>query len=161
MKRQLLFPGIFFSLFVLITTISCTKTVTETKTVTITDTITKTITDTVTRTDTVQLYPIEGLWVGTYTAAVNGGNPYFFSFTAFPDGSLNYKSKGVGNTTFYAYGTWSLVGNSFAFSVVETSSGHTQQGSATYNSSDGTLTSGIITDTVVGTNATWSMNRVN
>jgi hypothetical protein len=161
MKRRLLFPGIFSLFFVLFATISCTKTVTDTKTVTVTDTVTKTITDTVTRTDTVQLYPIQGLWVGTYTAAVNGGTPYFFSLTAFPDGSLNYKSKGVGNTTFYAYGTWSLVGTSFTFSVVETSSGHVQQGSATYNNNIGTLTSGMITDSVAGTSATWSMNRVN
>ena len=159
MKKLTLFLGTSIFIFIFFTTVSCTKTVTQT--VTVTDTITKTITDTVTRIDTLQLYPIEGLWVGTYIAAVNGGNPYFFSFTVFPDGSLNYKSKGAGSTTFYAYGTWTLAGTSFSFSVVEISSGHIQQGSATYNSKDGSLSSGIITDSVAGTNATWSMNRVN
>jgi hypothetical protein len=160
--KRLPFPlGILLFFFVFLTSVACTKTVTETKTVTVTDTITKTITDTITRIDTVQLYPIQGLWVGTYTAAVNGGNPYFFSFTVFADGSLNYKSKGAGNTTFYAYGSWALAGTSFTFSVTEVSSGHVQQGSASYNSNNGTLSSGIITDSTAGTNATWTLNRVN
>jgi hypothetical protein len=165
MKMRLLVPGTFVFLIAILLTFSCTKTVT--KTVTVTDTVTKTITDTViakdtvVRKDTVQLYSIQGLWVGTYTAAVNGGTPYFFSITVFPDGTLNYKSKGTGNTTFYAYGTWSLMGSAFTFSVVETSSSHLQQGSATYNSSTGTLNSGIISDSLAGTSATWSMSRVN
>ena len=157
MKKLFPFAAILIFLFSQSTITSCTKTVTKT----ITDTVTKTITDTVTKTDTVVTYPIQGLWIGTYTAAVNGNVPYYFSFTVYPDSTLSYVSHGTGNTTFYAYGTWSLSGTTFSFSVVEISSGDTQTGTATYNSTNGKLTNGTISDPTAGTSATWAMDKIN
>jgi hypothetical protein len=153
MKKLLFLSLVTILIITQFTFSSCTKTVTET--VTITDTVTNTVTD------TVMLYPIQGLWVGNYISATNGGTPYFFSFSIYPDGTLSYKSKGSGNTTFYAYGTWMLDGTAFSFSVVETSTGYVQTGTAKYNSASGTLTEGTISDATAGTNATWTMDRVN
>ena len=118
-------------------------------------------------------YPIQGLWTGTYT--VGPGNPvpdgtsFFFSFSIYPDGKLSYKSKGYNNGSLdyitFADGTWTLTGNTFSFTVVTINvagggAQHTQTGTATYNSSNNTLTMGTITDAAGGT-AVWSMTRVN
>lgn len=126
-----------------------------------TKTNTKTITDTVIVKDTVTVYPIQGLWVGTYASSVNGSSIYVLDFSLYTDGTMTYYGTGSGNTTFYAKGTWLLSGNNFSFSVVETSTGHTQTGTAVYNSSTGTLTSGTFSDAVAGTIATFTMNKVN
>ena len=149
MKKILLSSFVLILLFTQTTISSCTKTVTNT------DTVTVTVIDTVT------LYPIQGLWVGTYTSSVNSNMPYYFSFTVYPDGSLTYKSDGANNTTFNAFGTWTLTGSSFSFSVVVTGSGDTQTGSATYDSIHGTLTNGTVSDASTGVGGTWTMSKVN
>ena len=122
-------------------------------------------------TDTPKSLP--GLWVGTYT--VGAGNPvpsgtsFFFSFSIYSDGKVSYKSKGYYNGSLdyitFADGTWSLTGNTFSFSVTTINypgggTQHTQTGTATYNSNNGTLTNGTITD-LAGGSATWTMTRVN
>src|SRR5664279_489456 len=71
------------------------------------------------------VYPIEGLWIGTYT--VGDGNPvpagtnFYFSFSIYPDGTLSYKSKiyhnGSSEYIAFANGTWQLNGSAFSFSV--------------------------------------------
>ena len=127
------------------------------------------------RTDTVFQCPqnIQGLWVGTYIVGpgnpVPAGTAFFFSFSIHPDGTMSYKSKGYYNGSSdyitFADGTWLMTGTTFSFSVttVNIAGGgaqHTQSGTATYNSTNGTLSNGVISDPAGGS-ATWSMNRVN
>ncbi|MGG9971557.1 hypothetical protein ACQ33O_07155 [Ferruginibacter sp. SUN002] len=115
---------------------------------------------------------IEGLWIGTYTVGqgepVPDGTSFFFSFSIYPDGKLSYKSKGFYQNSreyiTFADGTWSLNGSSFSFEVttVNIAGGgeeHTQTGNAIYNSADGTLKSGFITDPLGGS-AVWTMKKV-
>ncbi len=100
-----------------------------------------------------------GLWIGTYATTVNPGLNQFFSFSIYPDGSLTYKSKD-GNNTYFATGTWTLTGSSFAFSVtVINAQGNIQTGAATY--SNGTLTNGTVVDNAINSRGTWTMTRVN
>ena len=102
---------------------------------------------------------IQGLWVGTYTVGdgfpVPAGTSFFFSFSIYPDGKLSYKSKGFARGSYeyitFADGTWALKGNAFTFSIktinyAERGPQLTQTGSATYNSADGTLTNGTISN---------------
>jgi hypothetical protein len=100
-----------------------------------------------------------GLWIGTYATTVNPGLNQFFSFSIFPDGSLTYKSKDA-TATYFATGTWTLTGNSFAFTVtVLNAQGNIQTGAATY--SNGTLTNGTVVDNSTNSRGTWTMTRVN
>lgn len=103
-------------------------------------------------------YPIQGLWVGTYT---NYNGTYFFSFSVYPDGTVSYTSKGPNNTSFFATGTWTLTGATFSFSVIESHTGDSQSGTAVYSNSNGTLSNGVIADATAGTTGTWSMNKIN
>jgi len=102
---------------------------------------------------------IQGLWVGTYTVGegfpVPAGTSFFFSFSIHPDGKMSYKAKGFYNGNYeyitFADGTWKLDGNAFTFSVktINYAPGEPQlpqTGSATYNSADGTLINGIISN---------------
>lgn len=118
-------------------------------------------------TATTTTYPILGLWIGTYTVTVADptyiGQSFFFSFTIFQDGTLTYKSKTPGYDE-YAYGTWSLNGNAFSFAVktlnyTTGSFSHNQYGTAIYDATHGTLTSGTITDAATGGKSTWTMKR--
>jgi hypothetical protein len=73
----------------------------------------------------------------------------FFSFSIFPDASLTYKSKDA-TATYFATGTWTLSGNSFAFTVtVLNTQGNMQTGAATY--SNGALTNGTVVDNTTNT----------
>lgn len=110
-------------------------------------------------------YPIQGLWIGTYTVASISQPPLYFSFTIYPDGTMSYKSKGSNGYTFYANGSWTLNGTLLSYTVTTTNNPGgvqaTQTGSATY-SNTGTLTNGVNSDvTPGGLTGTWSMNRVN
>ena len=125
----------------------------------------------VSQVDTVFQCPqnIQGLWVGTYVVGPGGpvpsGTAFYFSFSIYPDGTLSYKSKGYYNGSLdyitFADGTWALTGTAFSFSVntINIAGGgaqHTQSGTATYNSTNGTLTNGVVSDPAGGS-ATWSM----
>lgn len=129
----------------------------------------------ITDTDTVFNCPqnIQGLWVGTYTVGagfpVPAGTSFFFSFSIHPDGKMSYKSKGFYNGSYdyitFADGTWTLNGNAFTFSVttINLAGGGpqlVQTGSATYNSTNGTLTNGIITNGP-GSTETFTLAEVN
>ena len=116
---------------------------------------------------------IQGLWVGTYTVGagfpVPAGTSFFFSFSIHPDGKMSYKAKGFYNGSYeyitFADGTWALNGAAFTFSVttVNLAGGGpqlTQTGTATYNSANGTLTNGIITNGP-GSTETFTMAEVN
>lgn len=55
-------------------------------------------------------FPIEGLWVGTYTVDGQPGlGNQFFSFSIKPDGTMVNDTKGAGQQHL-APGTWSLTG---------------------------------------------------
>lgn len=60
-------------------------------------------------------YPIEGLWIGTYT--VNGNTPagqQYFSLVIKPDGKMISDTKSSGNQNQnLCLGTWTLSGTSF------------------------------------------------
>jgi hypothetical protein len=114
-------------------------------------------------------FPIQGLWEGTYTVGdgypVPNGTSFYFSFSVYPGGKVSYKSKGYYNGSSdyitFADGVWTLNGSTFSFNVttVNTAGGGQQQaqtGTATYNSSKGTLTNGVFS----GSNATWLMTKV-
>ncbi len=111
---------------------------------------------------------IYGLWTGTYTVSATDptyvGKSFFFSFTIYDDGTLTYKSKTPGSDV-YAYGTWSLSGNTFSFKVTTLNYDggyqHTQLGNATFISSQNTLSDGTITDSVTGGKSSWTMKREN
>ncbi len=117
-------------------------------------------------------YQVAGLWVGTYT--VGAGNPvpagtsFFLSFSINPNGTMSYKSKGFYNGSYdyitFADGTWTLTGNVFAFTVVTINyagggAQHTQTGTATYNSVNGTFTNGTITEGTAA-NTAWTMSQI-
>ena len=120
------------------------------------------------KTDVSPNNPIQGLWIGTYTVSATDptyvGQSFFFSFSIYPDGTLTYKGKTPGNDV-YAYGTWTLTGTAFTFKVTTLNYDggyqHIQSGTATYNSTNGTLSDGAFVDSVTGGKSTWTMNRVN
>jgi len=55
-------------------------------------------------------YPIEGLWLGSFTVDNDPRQPdtYFYSFSIFPDGSLLTKSLGADGKYYFNTGTWRL-----------------------------------------------------
>src|SRR5688572_16522602 len=97
--KKLFLPA-FLALFIISgLTSSCTKEViTEIvrDTTVIRDTLT--IRDTVTVRDTIvktPVYPIEGLWIGTYSVdGLAGQGDLFYSMTIYSDGRILTKSKG-------------------------------------------------------------------
>ena len=106
-------------------------------------------------------YPIQGLWVGTYT---NTSGTFFFSFSIYPDGSLSYKSKAPNNVTYFADGSWTLADTTFTFNVFTiNASGNQfrQTGIGIYTSTKGTLTTGTGSDQPSTTPFTWAMSKVN
>jgi hypothetical protein len=156
MKIKLSIFFFFISLIILSSLTSCKK-----------DAVTsKIVTDTTVLNDTVTTYPIKGLWVGTYSVPANDTS-YYFSFSIYPDGTAGYKSGGYnnGNPNYitYAAGTWTLNGNTFAFSGETINEiGGTQvavNATATYDSTNGTLTNGAVSTSV--SNYPWSMIKVN
>ena len=93
-------------------------------------------------------YPIQGLWIGTYTDPDNISE--YFSFSIYPDGTISYKGLGQDNLWYFANGTWTLNGTAFSCTVVTinepSGSQHTQTYTATFNSANGTLTNGVGND---------------
>jgi hypothetical protein len=117
------------------------------------------------------IYPIEGLWIGTYASpAVPSQGSLFYSFVIYPDGTLLTKGKGGDGKYYYSSGTWTLSSNNiFSGTIVSfvTPGPHpvTQCITATY-SNTGTLTNGTWKDTNnpngTGLSGTFStMQRVN
>lgn len=115
-------------------------------------------------------YPIEGLWVGTFTT-VSGfveppGTDFYFALSIYPNGTMSYKTGTNVNAYFvYAEGTWNLSGSTFTCTA-ETINSQTPSevdvsGTATYDPANGTLTNGIVNTTNPATQATWKMNRIN
>lgn len=55
-------------------------------------------------------YPIEGLWIGTFTVDNNPSQPgsYYYSYAIYPDGSVLVKSRPADGNNYYSTGTWTL-----------------------------------------------------
>jgi hypothetical protein len=114
-------------------------------------------------------YPIQGLWEGTFTE-VSGfqdppGSTFYFSFSIYPNGTFSYKSGTSAPGLFvYAAGTWTLNGTAFSFSGKTINGVAASQdnvaGTATFDTSDGTLNNGTVTSNTAGTTASWKMTRI-
>jgi len=110
-------------------------------------------------------YPIEGLWIGTYT--VDGqpglGNQYY-SFIVKPDGTMIGDGKAA-NQQAIAIGTWTLTGTNFStnFTSVYGASGVgvVENATATW-SNTGTLVAGVWSNPPPGSGSgTFTMTRIN
>ena len=105
--------------------------------------------------ETPKTYPIEGLWIGTYSAdqiEYQGQGDLFYSFIIYPNGILLTKGKGGDGKDHYSTGTWTLTSSNIFSGTISTffpGSGLPiiQSITATYSNS-GTLTNGIWNDTV-------------
>jgi hypothetical protein len=126
MQRKIWIYAIFFAV---ISTFSCTK-------------------------ESIKSYPIEGLWLGTYTVdALPGSGERFYSLVVYPDGKLLTKSKSSDGNDYYSSGSWTMSSdNNFkgtvtTFYPISGSNAVTQEITATYSKA-GQLTNGIWRDTV-------------
>ena len=128
---------------------SCSKeTVTKYDTTVVVDTV-----------NTPPPYPIQGLWIGTYTDQNN--ITLYESYVIYPDSTMSYKGLGEDNWWYFANGTWKLSGTTFSYTVttVDNPSGtqHTQTGTAIFNSTNGTLTNGVGNDLTDGSHYTFTL----
>lgn len=99
-------------------------------------------------------YPVEGLWLGTYSVnGQPGATGLFYSFVIYPDGTMSTKSTGTDGKTYYSAGTWtwqSSGSNVFVGTITTINSGGlpiTQRITATW-SKTGVMTDGVWIDTI-------------
>ena len=109
--------------------------------------------------------PIVGLWVGTLTAVNEPqAGALYYSFVIRADSTILTYSEGADGNTYFSTGTWKLTGTAFSATITSTSAankGTVQNLTATYNKSDGSLTSGIWQNAAGNASGTFSLNRVN
>lgn len=112
-------------------------------------------------------YPVEGLWIGTFTVDNNPSQSgtYFYSYAVYPDGSILVKSMPADGNTYYSTGKWTLTDTN-EFSATFTSMNFngaqvTQRITATFSDA-GKMTDGVWVD-MKNANQTGklSMQRVN
>ena len=120
---------IYVIFFAVISTLSCTK-------------------------ESIQTYPVEGLWLGTYTVdGLPGNGENFYSMAIYPDGKLLTKSKSADGKDYYSSGSWTLsAGNIFkgtitTFHPISGANAVTQEITATFSNA-GQLINGLWHDTV-------------
>lgn len=146
---------------------SCKKVLAQTNIV-VHDTVKISVHDTIKYCPTAT-YPIQGLWIGTYSQDGSSGQS-FYSFIVYPDGILVTRGKGFDGKYYYSSGTWNLSNdNIFTATIVSfVTPGPnpvTQSITAIY-STTGVLTNGTWKD-VINTNSTplsgtfSTMQRVN
>jgi hypothetical protein len=115
---------------------------------------------------TAATYPVQGLWVGTYTFDGQPGlGEQYFSFVIKPDGTMINDTK-FSNQQHLSVGTWSLNGNILSctftniYGIAQTI-GTPQTSTATWDNK-GKLTSGIWRNTgSTGGSGTFTLARVN
>lgn len=112
-------------------------------------------------------YPVEGLWIGTFTVDNNPSQAgtYFYSYAVYPDGSILVKTLAADGNNYYSPGKWTL-SNANEFSATFTSlnfSGAEVTQTITANFSDsGKMTNGVWTDIKNATQTgKFSVERVN
>lgn len=110
-------------------------------------------------------YPIEGLWVGTYTVdgQPNKGSQYY-SFILKPDGTMIQDGKDA-NQQAISIGTWTLTGTILSCNFTSiygvSGTGVTENATAAW-SDTGELTSGVWSNPSPGTGSgTFTMTRIN
>ena len=109
-------------------------------------------------------YPIQGLWIGTYSVdQLPSQAPQYFSYVIKPDGTIICESVGA-SQKYYSAGTWTITGTAFtstytSFSYPSGQGPATQTASATYDNS-GKLTTGIWRNSPISS-GTFTMTRVN
>jgi hypothetical protein len=111
-------------------------------------------------------YPVQGLWVGTYTADGQPGlGEQYFSFIIKPDGTLINDTKFL-NQQHLSLGNWSLNGNILSCTFtnvygIAQNVGTPQTSTATWDNK-GKLTSGIWRNTgSTAGSGTFTLARVN
>jgi hypothetical protein len=119
--------------------------------------------------DNCKSYPIQGLWIGTFTT-VSGfdeppGTNFYFAMSIYPDGKMSYKSgTNVTNYFVYAEGSWTLSGNAFSWTAKTINSLNSPRvdvsGTATYNGTNGTLTDGVVSTKSPVTQASWKLDKI-
>lgn len=118
-----------------------------------------------TNTTTNSSYPIQGLWIGTYS--LDGSTTqYPLNFSIKPDGSMLYEGFGNGKQ-YVASGTWSLSSKVLTTSVTNIFGdiGVTQTATASWDST-GKLTNGVwknysATTGQLTAQGKYTLNRVN
>ncbi|MFT3935923.1 MAG: hypothetical protein QM726_20000 [Chitinophagaceae bacterium] len=119
--------------------------------------------------NTPTVYPIQGLWEGTFTEGTGFTDPpgttFYFSLSIYPNGTFSYKSgSNTAGLFVYAAGTWTLTGTTFSFSGKTINGvGSTQDnitGSASFDTNAGALNNGTAASNTAGTTGTWKMTRV-
>jgi hypothetical protein len=109
--------------------------------------------------------PIVGLWVGTLTAVNEPqAGALYYSFDIRTDSTILTYSEGADGNTYFSTGKWNLIGNAFSATITSTSAankGTVQNLTATYNKSDGSLSSGIWQNALGNASGTFSLNRIN
>ena len=112
-----------------------------------------------------QTYPIVGLWNGTQIAPDGSAiDTLFYSFTIQPDNTLQVVGMGGDGTTYYSAGKWALSGTSFTGLITVTNfsqAGVQQTLSATYDSTAGTLSAGVVKTVNVNFTGSFSLTRIN
>src|SRR5690242_12057997 len=70
--------------------------------------------------ETVKKYPIEGLWIGTYTVNSAPTQPaHFASLVIYPDGSIVTKTGAEDGKDHYSSGTWTVsTDNVFSATII-------------------------------------------
>jgi len=108
---------------------------------------------------------IVGLWIGSQIP--NDGSttvPLYYSFEIKSDSTLLVQGQGADGNTYYSVGKWSLTGTAFTATITVTNlsvAGAKQNITATYNSTSGKLTSGIVQTIGVNYTAGFALDRVN
>lgn len=94
-------------------------------------------------------YPIEGLWIGTYTVDnLPSQGSLYYSFIIKPNGEVLTEGKGGDGVTYYAAGTWELTDNTFTatYTSINFKGLPVQQSATATFSNTGTLTNGTWED---------------
>ena len=162
-----IFPAILITVF-FFSLICCTKT--NNVNTTIHDSTTVIVRDTTVKLDTVVITtaknPIVGEWVGTFHIDFTAAANVFYYRLDIRSDSTVYTTGESGlydGTTTYASGPWKLRGTAFSASVTALDASHTnvQTLTANYDSTAGTLSSGVYID-VSGSSqtGTFTLTRV-
>ncbi len=118
-------------------------------------------------TPTPPTYPVDGLWIGTFTVDNNPSQAgsYYFSYAVYPDGSILVKTRAADGNNYYSIGKW-VLSNSTEFSATLTTTNFngsqvTQSITAIFSNS-GKMTNGIWVDVAnASQTGKFSVDRVN
>jgi hypothetical protein len=96
-------------------------------------------------------YPVEGLWVGTYTVDGQGPTTYPYAFSFQPNGVVVASGQGDNGTIYVSTGTYTVVDSVIKadYKTVNYDRGYqvSQKATLRYHS-DGTITDGVWQDNV-------------